>query len=185
MCESANNDLQLCPATFATLNEFFKKKKEERKNQSKHILKINFGMMKKQQILLCYMVYRIQWKNCNTLYPILYNRLKKNRGERFNNNLYNIKYYIYTSLFLNMMNVSEYTILILRNYKFLLHILGDMSNFYYSDIANPPFLSYECFEKTALIIKLAKTILFCTDIFDNQYSTFKFLILHSYIGGTI
>ena len=38
MCESANNDLQLCPATFATLNEFFKKK-EERKNQSKHILK--------------------------------------------------------------------------------------------------------------------------------------------------
>ena len=59
------------------------------------------------------------------------------------------------------MNVSEYTILILRSYKFLLHILGDMSNFYDSDIANPSFLSDECFEKTVLIIKfLAKKILY-------------------------
>ena len=40
-----------------------------------------------------------------------------------------------------------------RNYKFLLRIFGDMSNFYDSVIANPPFLSDECFAKTVLTIK--------------------------------
>ena len=62
-----------------------------------------------------------------------------------------------------------------------------MSNFYDLVIADPPFLSDECLTKTALTIKFLakKKIVLCTGIFDNQFSTFKLLILYFYITGAI
>lgn len=169
MCESTDDDLQLCPTTLAALNEFLKEK-AERENQLKYILgNQNLDISFDENWQLSQFWY--DEKTADTLVkgavqctkynekialiscPTLYNKLKKNCGERqvtlFE---YDERFRIYDSDFISY------------NYKFPLHVPRNLSKFYDLVIADPPFLSDECLTKTALTIKFLakKKIVLCT-----------------------
>ncbi|KAF3423616.1 hypothetical protein E2986_03144 [Frieseomelitta varia] len=169
MCESTDDDLQLCPTTLAALNEFLKEK-AERENQLKYILgNQNLDISFDENWQLSQFWY--DEKTTDTLVkgaiqctkyngkialiscPTLYNKLKKNCGERqvtlFE---YDERFRIYDSDFISY------------NYKFPLHVPRNLSNFYDLIIADPPFISDECLTKTALTIKFLakKKIVLCT-----------------------
>ncbi|KAK1119745.1 hypothetical protein K0M31_013161 [Melipona bicolor] len=169
MCESTDDDLQLCPTTLAALNEFLKEK-AERENQLKYILENqNLDISFDENWQLSQFWY--DEKTTDTLVkgavqctkynekialiscPTLYNKLKKNCGERqvtlFE---YDERFRIYDSDFISY------------NYKFPLRVPRNLSKFYDLVIADPPFLSDECLTKTALTIKFLakKKIVLCT-----------------------
>ncbi|XP_076762887.1 EEF1A lysine methyltransferase 1 [Xylocopa sonorina] len=169
MYESDDDDLQLCPTTLAALNEFLKEK-EERENQLKCSLENpNLDVSFEEDWQLSQFWYddettdalvkgainstepngKIALISC----PTLYNKLKKNCGDRqvtlFE---YDVRFKVYDSDFVPY------------DYKFPLNIPRESSNSYDLVIADPPFLSDECLTKTALTIKfLAKrNIVLCT-----------------------
>ncbi|XP_017880144.1 EEF1A lysine methyltransferase 1 [Ceratina calcarata] len=169
MSDSEDDDLQLCPATLAALNEFLleKEEKENRLKQSLESESLDVSFDENWQLSQFWYDNettdalvrgaikstesdgRIALISC----PTLYNKLKKNCGNRkvtlFE---YDERFKVYGSDFVPY------------NYKFPLDVPRDLSNTFDLVIADPPFLSDECLTKTALTIKLLakRNIVLCT-----------------------